>query len=144
MRQAIAGILLIALLASPSSAAMACSCGRKATAQSILDSSSVVFTGVAQASAPTARGYSITSFKVTESFKGARSGAVLHISHRSNAPSACGVDFSPGGTYTLAANRIDAAPGLVTSACLTWMFSPGVGLRAKLINDMRALRDRRR
>ena len=45
MRQAIAGILLIALLASPSSAAMACSCGRKATAQSILDSSSVVFTG---------------------------------------------------------------------------------------------------
>jgi hypothetical protein len=138
MRYAII-LLLISTVMLPDTA-MACSCARNPTADSILQEASAVFTGTAQQSAPAGPGYSVTTFTVTESFKGAPAGATVRIIHRSGSSAACGVKFSPGQTYTLAAGQIETDPGLATSLCSTWMFAPQVGIGADLIQRMRALR----
>jgi hypothetical protein len=132
-------ISTVMLTAMQTDSAMACSCA-KATAEDILQGASAVFTGTAQQSAPAGPGYSVTTFTVTESFKGAAAGATVRVIHRSDSSAACGVKFSPGQTYTLAAGQIETDPGLATSLCSTWMFAPRVGIGADLIQRMRALR----
>lgn len=129
-------------LVAASSAAMACSCQRDPTAQGILDSAAAVFTGVAERSVEVAPGRSVTTFKVTESFKDAPRGATVQVAH-SNGPSAsCGVKFSVGEVYTLAAHRSEKSQLLATGLCSTWMFLPQVQLGKGLIEKMRALRGR--
>jgi hypothetical protein len=140
MRHALAGTLLVAASAIWADAATACSCAHNPTAQSILGGAAAVFTGVAQTSASAAGGHSITTFTVVEPFKGAASGATMRVLHPSGSSASCGVKFTPGQTYTLAAHRVDSDPGLATSLCSTWMFSPNVGIGADLIRRMRDIR----
>lgn len=130
------------LLAAASSAAMACSCQRDPTAQGILDSADAVFTGVAERSVEIAPGQSVTTFRVTESFKDTRRGATVQVGHSSGSSASCGVKFSVGAAYTLAAHRTDKPPSLATGMCSTWMFLPHVRLSKGLIEEMRALRGR--
>jgi hypothetical protein len=130
----------ILALAVTSSQAMACSCLREPTAVGILTSASVVFTGRVEESTPVAPGQSVTTFKVTESFKGVPAGTILRVTHPDGPSPSCGVSFVPGKTYTLAASETDAADVLGTSFCSTWMFLPHVGLSKKLIEQMRELR----
>ena len=140
MRRLLASILLIASPIMWTDSARACSCVRNPTAQGILDGAAAVFTGVAQTSASAAGGRSITTFRVVEPFKGAAIGASLRVLHPSGSSATCGVKFTPGETYTLAAHHIDSDPGLTTSLCSTWMFGPNVGSGAALIERMRAIR----
>lgn len=119
--------------------AMACSCQRDPTAQGLLDSAAVVFTGTAEESLPIAPGGSVTTFRVTETFKGPPRGTVLQVKHPDGPSPSCGVTFSPGETYTLAAYQTDSGDALATSFCSTWMFLPHVGLSRKLIERMREI-----
>jgi hypothetical protein len=123
--------------------ATACSCARNPTAERILERAAAVFTGTAQQTIRVTHGQSVTTFRVTESFKGAPVGATVRVLHPSLSPASCGVKFSPGETYTLAAHRIDSDPGLATSKCSTWMFMPQVPISTDLIRRMRDMRDRR-
>ena len=134
--------LTILALAVISSQAMACSCQRNPTAEGILDSASAVFTGVVEDSTPIAPGQSLTTFRITESFKGAPRGVTVRVTHPNGPSPACGVTFAPGETYTLAASETDIADVLATSFCSTWMFIPHVGLSKGLIERMREVRPR--
>lgn len=122
-----------------SSQAMACSCQRDPTAEGLLDTAAVVFTGTVEESLPIAPGGSLTTFRVTETFKGPPSGTVLQVKHPDGPSPSCGVSFSPGETYTLAAYRTDNGDALATNFCATWMFLPHVGLSRKLIERMREI-----
>ncbi len=139
MRRAPAIAVCVVSLLVSANAAMACSCVRHPTAESILDGAEAVFTAVAQDSAPVAAGQSVTTFRVVESFKGTTAGASVRVLHPSGSSASCGVKFAPARTYTLAAHRSDADPGLATSLCSTWMFSPNVGTGPDLIRRMRAI-----
>ena len=129
-------------LAIGSSQAMACSCQRDPTAEGLLDSASAVFTGVVEGNAPIAPQQSLTTFRVTESFKGPPPGTIVRVIHRDGPSPSCGVDFAPGKTYTLAAYQADTVADLSTSFCSTWMFLPHVGLSKGLIERMREIRQR--
>jgi hypothetical protein len=124
----------------PIDVAYACSCARQPTAEGLLGHSAAVFSGVAQKSMAAKPGYSITTFKVTEPFKGVTDGATVTIYHRSGSSASCGVKFAAGQSYTLAAHSSDGPTGLSTSFCSTWMFKPQVGLSKELIAQMRAIR----
>jgi hypothetical protein len=139
MPRALASILLLVSTAVLTDAARACSCARNPTAERILEGAAAVFTGAVQQSSPVAPGRSVTTFTVTESFKGATAGATVRVLHSSGSSASCGVKFSPGETYTLATHRTDSDPGLTTSLCSTWMFLPQVRISAELIQRMRAL-----
>jgi hypothetical protein len=132
--------LLVLVIAS--SQAMACSCARDPTAEGILDSASAVFTGTAEENLPVGSGGSVTTFRVTESFKGPPRGTIVRVKHRDGPSPSCGVTFSPGEVYTLAAYQTDNAGVLSTSFCSTWMFLPHVGLSRPLIERMREMRPR--
>ena len=131
--------LALAALASP---ALACSCARNPTAQGIVASNVVVFTGVVEKSTtPAGRKMTVTTFKVTESFKGTQAGATMQVSHYSGPSATCGVEFAAGESYTLAAYATDKPDLFSTNLCSTWMFLPHVGLSERLSKEMRALRD---
>ena len=134
----IAAATIAAIL--PLDIALACSCARNPTAAGILNHSAAVFSGVALKSVSAKPGYSITTFKVTESFKGATAGASVPVYHRNVSTGSCGVKFSAGQSYTLAARQSDSLPGLSASFCSTWIFSPKRKFTAQLIAEMRALR----
>jgi hypothetical protein len=131
-------LLLVSTTMLPDTA-MACSCARNPTAERILEWAATVFTGVVQQSVSVAPGRSVTTFTVTESFKGGRAGATVRVLHPSGSSASCGVKFLSGGIYTLATQRNNSEPGLTTSLCSTWMFLPQVGISAELIQRMRAL-----
>ena len=131
----LAGLALVLLIATTSAAA-ACSCARNPTAEGILSSATAVFTGIAEDSRTIGPNRSITTFRVVESFKGAKAGTIK-VQHNSGSSASCGVTFEVGKTYTLAAHRTQN--GLSTGLCATWMFLPHVGLSEVLIRDMRAL-----
>lgn len=133
-------LLVLAAFASP---ALACSCARNPTAQGILASATIVFTGVVERSAtPDGRRMAVTTFKVTESFKGAQPGASVQISHFNGPSATCGVEFEPGETHTLAAYETTTPALYSTNLCSAWMFMPHVGLSERLIGEMRVLRRR--
>ena len=134
--------ILVAFCAATISAgpALACSCAPNPTAKRILDQSAAVFTGVAQENLRVPPDRSITTFRIVEPFKGTSAGDVVRVLHRSGSSASCGVKFTPGASYTLAAYRTETSPGLSTSLCSTWMFKPIVGLSRPLIEQMRALR----
>ncbi len=135
-------IILSTLLTLPGAgAAYACSCAPDPTAEGLLQDSAAVFTGVAQGSTQVAPGVSVTTFRVTESFKGVAAGTTVRVRHRSGSSASCGVKFAPDTSYTLAAGRGDGSV-LSTSLCSTWMFLPQVGTGAALIDRLRALRGR--
>jgi hypothetical protein len=118
---------------------MACSCGRTPTAEAILARSAAVFTGVALANIAGPNGQSVTTFRVSETFKGPASGTIVRVLHRSGPSPSCGVNFQPGETYTLSAGRDPSGSGFSTSLCSTWMFLPQVGIGSGLIRRMREL-----
>jgi hypothetical protein len=118
--------------------ALACSCARNPTAEGLLASHASIFTGTVRAVQTIAPGQSVTTFVVSEPFKGAQRGEIVNIYHRSGSSAACGVTFDYGGTYTLAASR--QGPQLWTSQCSTWMFLPHVGISGELITGLRHLR----
>jgi hypothetical protein len=133
--------LVTFFVVASAAAANACSCARNPTAESLLANATAVFTGVVKDSTPVTAGESVTTFEVTEGFKGAEPGMTMRVRHRSGSSASCGVRFSRGKTYTLAAHgngRVD----LSTSLCSTWMFQPQVGLADQLIERMRTLRAR--
>lgn len=132
---------LFALVAF-SGSAMACSCSPNPTAQGILASAAAVFTGVVENSVEVTPGQSMTTFRVTESFKDAPPGKVVHVSHPSGSSASCGVKFLVGKVYTLAAHKSEAPRVLSTGLCSTWMFLPHVRLSKGLIDEMRARRQR--
>lgn len=138
MRRVFARALLVLAIASLADPALACSCARNPTAAQILDGAAAVFTGTVQRNVAVAPGRSVTTFTVTESFKGARVGAAVRVLHPSGSSASCGVTFAAGETHTLATQRIEPDPGLATTLCSTWMFMPHVGLSADLIRQMRA------
>ena len=130
------GFLIIAATGS----ARACSCGRNPMAAGLLESSAAVFTGVAQSTVAVEPGISMTTFKVTEGFKGVRTGRLVRVRHRSGSSASCGIRFALGEAHTLSAGG--GAAGFSANLCSAWMFLPQVGLGADLIAQMRALRRR--
>ena len=86
---------------------------------------------------PAQPGYSVTTFAVTESFKGVVKGTQVSVTHRSGLSASCGVQFSRGVTYTLTASDRDGA--LSANLCTTLRFRQEGA--AALIGRLRALRD---
>ena len=140
MRKFLAITIGLLILAASPDAARACSCARNPTAETILASSTAVFTGTVRAAATVAPGQLVTTFVVSEPFKGVERGQTVNVHHPSGASHGCGVSFDYGRGYTLAASLERGA--LWTSQCSTWMFLPQVGLSHDLIARMRALRAR--
>jgi hypothetical protein len=130
---------LLAVMAF-SGAAHACSCARDPTADQIYASAAAIFTGTVRRVETIDPHQAVTTFLVTETFKGLGRGAVVRVHHGTSSP-ACGVTFEQGRTYTLAAGTHDGR--LTTGQCSTWMFLPHVGLSRSLIERLRSLRDRR-
>jgi hypothetical protein len=128
-------LALFALLCMASHRAEACSCARNPTAAGILGQAAAVFTGTVQQSTPLPGEHSATTFRVTESFKGPRAGNTVRVVHRSGSSASCGVKFSAGTRYTIAAQR--DGDDYTTSLCSTWMFGNEAG--DALIREMRAL-----
>ena len=120
--------------------ALACSCGRFAGAEELSARSDAVFTGVVIDVKSRPGRVAVTTFRVTEAFKGVNRGASVSVRHRSGPSPSCGVTFEKGASYTLAAHR--GAGGLGTGLCSTWMFLPQVPSSERLIAEMRALRKR--
>ena len=140
MRKAIAVSFGFFFLAASADLAFACSCARNPSAETILASSTAVFTGTVRAVETIAPGQLVTTFVVSEPFKGVQRGQTVNVHHPSGASHGCGVSFEYGRGYTLAASLERGA--LWTSQCSTWMFLPQVGLSHDLIARMRALRAR--
>jgi len=136
MRSVLAGLILASLL---SGAAQACSCGPSPTAAAIRQSAGAVFTGIALSSRRAAPGEAITTFKVTESFKGPAAGAMVRVRHPDGSSASCGIRFTTGQSHTLAAAATPQRP-LSANLCSVWMFLPHVGLSEKLIGELRVLR----
>ena len=135
-------LVSVLFIAASASSALACSCARNPTAEGLLQDAAAVFTGIAQESTAAGPGMSMTTFRVTEGFKGAEAGATVRVRHRSGPSASCGVRFARGTSYTLAAYSGGSEPGLSASLCSTWMFSTQVGLGNELIARMRSLRGR--
>ena len=139
VRALVSVLFIVVASATP---ALACSCARNPTAEGLLQESAAVFSGIAQESRSVAPGVSVTTFRVTEGFKGADQGAIVRVRHRSGSSASCGVQFTRGTSYTLAAHAGGSDPALSASLCSTWMFMPQVGLGDELIVRMRSLRAR--
>jgi len=131
-------IAVLAMLLLTAGEALACSCERNPTAAGLLAQSTMVFTGIARRSVTIAPGASATTFEVTEAFKGVAAGASVVVRHPNGSSASCGVQFEAGHSVTLAAHQGTA--GLSTTLCSTWMFLPHVGLRDRLLAEMRTLR----
>jgi hypothetical protein len=129
------GLVLFVLLMILPHRAEACSCARNPTAAGILGQAAAVFTGTVQQSTPLPGEHSATTFRVTESFKGPRAGEIARVVHRSGLSASCGVKFTAGKSYTIAAQQDGA--DYTTSLCLTWMFGNEGG--DALIREMRTL-----
>jgi hypothetical protein len=138
MRISLPALLFGALSLAAPDPALACSCARNPTADDIFTRHAAIFTGTVRAIQTIAPGQSVTTFVVSEPFKGAERGEIVNIYHRSAASAACGVSFDYGRTYTLAASR--QGPQLWTSQCSTWMFQPQGELSTDLMSRLRALR----
>jgi hypothetical protein len=138
MRNPLSALLLILVSLAGTDAVLACSCARNPTADGLFASHSAIFTGTVRAVQTIAPGQSVTTFVVSEPFKGVQRGQIINIYHRSGSSAACGVTFDYGKGYTLAAAR--EGPQLWTSQCSTWMFLPHVGLSGELITRLRTLR----
>ncbi|MBS0533864.1 MAG: hypothetical protein JSR72_07385 [Proteobacteria bacterium] len=137
MRAMLAGFLVAGLLPG---AAQACSCAPNPTAASIRQSASAVFTGVALRSRRVSPGEAVTTFRITESFKGPAAGATVRVQHPDGSSASCGIRFATGETHTLAASAATPQRPLSANLCSVWMFLPHVGLSEKLIGELRALR----
>jgi hypothetical protein len=138
MRKLLTALTGILALPALSATALACSCARNPTADGLFAAHQAIFTGTVRAIQTIAPGQSVTTFVVSEPFKGVARGEIVNIYHRSGASAACGVSFDYGKGYTLAAAR--EGPQLWTSQCSTWMFLPQVGLSGELITGLRRLR----
>jgi hypothetical protein len=138
MRNPLSVLLFILVSLAGADAALACSCARNPTADNLFVSHAAIFTGMVRAVQTIAPGQSVTTFVVSEPFKGVRRGETVNVYHRSGSSAACGVTFEYGKGYTLAASR--QAADLWTGQCSTWMFLPHVGLSGELITRLRALR----
>jgi hypothetical protein len=141
MRKALSILSAVLFGAASVGAAHACSCARNPNADDIFATHAAIFTGLVRAVETIAPGQSMTTFVVTEPFKGVRRGETVNVHHRSAPTAACGVTFEYGKGYTVAASREPS--GLSTSQCSTWMFLPHVGLSGELISRLRSLRARR-
>ena len=143
MRRATFAFVAVALVLGAAAPALACSCARNPTAAGILSSAAAVFTATVIDTKPIGDNASVTTFRITETFKGPGVGSSVEVRHRSGSSASCGVQFTPGRSYTLAVHHggEDAAT-LTTSLCSTWMFLPQVRLSQGLIDAMRALRGR--
>lgn len=130
--------LTVAALWLATSAAFACSCERNPTAAGILSQHTMVFTGIARSSIAAGPDASVTTFEVTEGFKGVEAKSFVVVRHPNGSSASCGVQFETGQSVTLAAQQ--GSSGLSTSLCSTWMFLPHVGLRDKLLAEMRTPR----
>lgn len=130
-------VVSVAAVLTASSAALACSCERNPTAAGILAQHQMVFTGIARSSVAVGPQVSATTFEVTEGFKGIAAKATVVVRHPDGPSASCGVQFATGQSFTVAAQQ--AASGLSTTLCSTWMFLPHVGLRDGLLAEMRTL-----
>ncbi len=139
-RVILAGVTCAAWLAA-ASPATACSCARNPTAAGILSSATAVFTATVADTETAGKNVSITTFRITEAFKGPAAGSTVKVRHRSDSSASCGVKFMPGESYTLAAYRSENEGAMLSAnLCSTWMFMPQVGLSKGLIESMRKFR----
>ena len=113
-----AGLLAVASLLS-ATAAQACQCAKTdRSAPAIFAAADVLFRGVALKDRATVRDRApliVTTFKVTEAFKGVKKGRTVAIGHRQGGGGACGVTFTTGESHTVKADR--AGTDLWTSSC---------------------------
>jgi len=141
MQRTIVVVFAFAALLTATGPAAACSCARNPTAAGILSSAEAVFSATVVDSKTVGKNVSVTTFRVTETFKGPAAGSTVAVRHPSGSSASCGVKFTPGAAYTLAAQRAgNGGAMLTTTLCSTWMFLPHVGLSEGLIKDMRELR----
>lgn len=146
MRRVALTLFAFAALLDVTGSASACSCAPDPTAASILASSTAVFTAAVADTKEIRKYVSVTTFRITESFKGPAAGATVKVLHPSGPSASCDIKFVAGQTYTLAAHRTEPkndGATLTTTQCSSWMFLPHVGLSKGLIEDLRALRAQR-
>jgi len=126
-------LVTLAVLAGAAVPAAACSCARP-SASSVWENAAAVFTGVARGTRPLGNGRSVTTFEVTEDFKGADYGASVTVEHPTGPSASCGIQFALGATHTLSAYTREGA--LSSNLCSVAMFGDG-----KLLEELRQLRD---
>ena len=102
MRRVALTLFAFAALLAATGSVSACSCAPGPTAASILASSTVVFTATVADTKEIRKYVSVTTFRITESFKGPAAGATVKVLHPSGPSATCGVKFVAGQTYTLA------------------------------------------
>jgi hypothetical protein len=141
MRKFVSVVAGACAVVAAADSASACSCQRNPDADQIYASSAAVFTGTVRRVEQSGSG-AVTTFVVTEPFKGVARGALVQVRHGTSSP-ACGVNFELGLSYTLSAGRSNEGI-LVTGQCSTWMFLPHVRLSAGMIARMRELAAARR
>jgi len=141
MQRAVVAVIAFAAMLADTGPAAACSCARNPTAAGILSSAEAVFTATAVASKTVGSNVSVTTFRIIEAFKGPAAGSTVAVRHPSGSSASCGVKFTTGKAYTLAAHRAgNDGAALTTTLCSTWMFLPHVGLSEGLIETLRELR----
>jgi hypothetical protein len=117
--RAVIAACVIELLAAAN--ALACSCAPP-TAEGLMQSAPAIFTGAVTESVRATQGESITTFTVSEGFKGVRAGQSVRIRHRSGSSASCGVTFAVGRTYTLSTYREEVGTTLFANLCSTAFF----------------------
>ena len=109
-----------------SGGALACSC-QWPTADELLRSSAAIFTGIAKESIPATQGESVTTFQVVNGYKGVPGGQPVRVRHKSGSPTACGVKFEAGQTYTVSTYREEIGTSLFANLCSVAVFNSPAG-----------------
>ncbi len=123
----------------------ACQCRptRGLTAVQVLADADVLFTGTAIKSVAGKTGerssYAVTTFRVTEAFKGAKAGQLIKVGHNSGSTASCGVQFEIGEPHTLGPTRWKGKLGIGLCTALIFRSSRS----DDLIGELRALKRRK-
>jgi len=140
MRGRFATAIVMAALLASTVAAFACKCASRSdlTGDGILANSDAVFTGVAvktisvRAVGEERAPVSVTTFRVTEAFKGTKIGQTIRIRHHSGASSSCGVKFTRGETRTLSPSKSETLFHIGRCTAFIFEGEKGEGLLAQL------------
>lgn len=139
-----AGSILLATVGLTGTAS-ACQCRptRDLTAAQVLADADVLFTGTAIKSVAGKTGehssYAVTTFRVTEAFKGAKAGQLIKVGHNSGPTASCGVQFEIGEPHTLGPTRWKGELGIGLCTALIFRSSRS----NDLIGELRALKRRK-
>lgn len=144
MKLTFAAVVAVSWLALADTAS-ACKCWptRDLTAVQVLADADVLFTGTAIKSVAGKTGerssYAVTTFRVTEAFKGAKAGQHIEVGHNNGPSSSCGVQFEIGELHTLGPTRWKGKLGIGLCTALIFRSSRS----DDLIGELRALKRRK-